>query len=221
MSRAGSVTSRLPAGADALLARLEHNAVEESRRQRQLGAAIGAALAAHAIALLLQLPEIRREPVLAAPRVVATLYPTPRLTRPVAPAVKPRPQTKAVPVPDSTPAEPEPIEAPAPPIAEPAIYAPVAGEVVPPKKLFAPHPPYPDVARRVRREGVVELELLVERDGTISSVQAMTDLGFGLEQSALRTISTWKLEPALLRGRPIPVRYLLHVRFELDWASAG
>jgi protein TonB len=222
MTGAGSeAIGRREGGGDAVLARFERIAAEEARRRRQLGAAIGAALAAHAIALVLRLPEVRGEPELAAPRVIAKLYPTPQFARqPQAPPA-PKKRTRPVPVPDPTPAEPEPLRAETPPAPEPQAYALVEGDVLPPRKIYAPQPPYPDVAKRVRREGTVVLELLIERDGTISSIRPTTEIGFGLEESAVRTVSQWKLEPALLRGKPVPVLYRLHVRFELDWASAG
>jgi len=209
------------AGGDALLLRYERIALEEAQRRKLFGAALGAALAIHAVALVVHWPVSESEPVLSPPRVVATLYPTPALQqKPVAPPA-PKKKVKRQPVPDATPAEPEPLRAAEPAEAQPQPYALVAGDVVPPRKLFAPQPPYPDVARRIRREGVVILELLVERDGTISSIRSTTELGFGLEESALSTVRSWRLEPALLHGKPIAVLYRLHVRFELDWHEQG
>jgi protein TonB len=220
----GAVPATQPAGAgDALLARLERNAAEEARRRRKLGRMIAIAAAVHLVALAVRLPEVEREREVVTARVVAKLAPTPILRQEPKPEPKPKPKPeKKIPVPDPTPVEPEPPTPAEPepvPVATP--YALVQGDVVPPRKIHAPHPPYPEVARRARRQGTVKLELLVERDGTISAVEATSDVGFGLEESALRTVSSWKLEPALLHGEPVPVRYLLNIRFELDGARVG
>jgi len=217
----------------AYVAQLDERAAEDARRKRILTHAVLAAIALHlAIAFLVPRPEpapIVEEVV----REVIRLTQTPRFAPPPPKPVEPRAPTRRVPVPDPTPEEPEPIRAIEPPLApividtdlagipeapppppEPAIRF-VSGEVVAPRKLFAPDPAYPEIARRIRKQGVVVLQLRLATDGTVESIEPLTSIGFGLEESAVDAVSKWRFGPATLRGEPIPVIYNLSIRFSL------
>jgi len=216
----------------AYVAQLDERAEEDARRRRILTQAVLAALALHlAIAFLVPRPEpapIVEEVV----REVIRLTQTPRFAPPPPKPVEHRAPTRRVPVPDPTPEEPEPIRAvepalqpiviepdlagipEAPPPPEPVIRF-VSGEVVAPAKLFAPDPAYPEIARRIRKQGVVVLQLRLAADGTVESIEPLTALGFGLEESAVAAVSKWRFGPATLRGEPIPVLYNLSIRFSL------
>ena len=86
----------------------------------------------------------------------------------------------------------------------------------PPRVLHRIDPVYPEAARRMRRQGTVILEAEIGRDGVLRSARAVnTPLGAGLEESALKALSTWKFAPAELNGQPVSVYYRLSVTFRL------
>jgi protein TonB len=222
-----------PSRADALLAQLELEADDDARRRRLLTRSVTAAVALHvAIALLVPMPESPPAPV----QVVTDIFkilPAPRFQPPPPPEVLPQAPARRVPVPDPTPNEPEPLrvlepapveialpvdtllgDLPTPPPLEPATRV-VGGEVLAPVRLHAPSPVYPEVARRIRKEGVVVLELRLGADGSIAALRPLTALGFGLEESAVEAVSKWRFAPATYRGKPVPVLYNLSVKFSL------
>lgn len=75
---------------------------------------------------------------------------------------------------------------------------------------------YPPGARRAKAEGKVQVEFVIEQDGTLSGVKALTHLPHGLEQEAIRLIkSAPKWTPATYEGRPIRQKMVLPVIFQL------
>jgi protein TonB len=223
--------------ADACLRHLDSLAAEEARRRRLLAHAVFAAALLHLlVALLVPRPATRAAAPAETARELFRVVVTPRFAPPpptVAPAA---PRARRVPMPDPTPDEPEPLRALAPPPAElplaldaelgalPAAPPPLApaaevhvvgGEVAAPAKLFAPQPDYPEVARRVRKQGTVVLRLRLDATGAIVAIEPLTALGFGLEEAAAAAVSRWRFAPASFRGEAVPVVYNLSVRFAL------
>jgi protein TonB len=76
-------------------------------------------------------------------------------------------------------------------------------------------PTYPEVARHLRREGVVIVEAVISREGTVVDVRLLKDPGFGMGDAALAAIRNWRYEPATLDGRRVSVYLTVRVRFEL------
>jgi len=85
-----------------------------------------------------------------------------------------------------------------------------------PEILFRSEPRYPEVARRLHKQGVVVIEAEIGRDGMVRSARAVSALGFGFEDSALAALRTWRFTPATLNGQPLPVIYRLSVTFKLQ-----
>jgi len=62
---------------------------------------------------------------------------------------------------------------------------------------------------------------VVQIAGTVDPQGAFTDLcvsqaaGEGLDEKAMEAVSTWKFEPATLRGEPVAVRVNVEVSFRL------
>jgi len=93
----------------------------------------------------------------------------------------------------------------------------VGGDVTPPiaiRKL--PEPQYTDVARKVRLQGMVILEAIIDRNGDVTDVRILKPLGMGLDNSALEAVKRWKFQPGTLHGQPVPVIYNLTVNFRLQ-----
>ena len=80
-----------------------------------------------------------------------------------------------------------------------------------------PLPPYPLVARRLGKEGVVLLAVLVAPDGRAADVRVLRSSGFApLDDSAVTTVrERWRFIPARRDGAPIESRVTVPIRFRL------
>lgn len=80
------------------------------------------------------------------------------------------------------------------------------------KKTFK----YPNQARRMNVEGKVYVQFVVDKDGTITEVQAIKGIGAGCDEEAVRVLENapkWK--PGKQRGVPVKVRIVLPINFKL------
>jgi len=149
-----------------------------------------------------------------------------------------RDQRRKIPIPDPTPDDPEPLLVDEVVIPEIAIVdfdlglgipeAPaslgvarsrplrVDGGVLPPRKIYAPWPPYTEAARKRRIQGVVILEAIIDAMGNVNDVKVLKGLPEGLTDSAVASIRDWKFKPATLEGRPVPVFFNLSIKFSLQ-----
>jgi periplasmic protein TonB len=92
----------------------------------------------------------------------------------------------------------------------------VGSGVKEPVPLVQPLPPYTEEARKKRTEGIVVLEAIIRRDGTVDSFKVVRGLGDGLDESAINTIATkWRFRPGTLKGTPVDVRANIEVRFRM------
>jgi len=76
-------------------------------------------------------------------------------------------------------------------------------------------PAYSEAAREVRIAGTVHLAVVVEKDGTPSSVHLLEGLGFGLDEEAAKAVKQWRFSPGTLDGKPVRVRATIEVAFKL------
>jgi protein TonB len=148
----------------------------------------------------------------------------------------PKPKAKKVPIPYPTPDEPEPIRIDepepdidipmlddmvfgipdAPPVAEPEGPIYVGGDVQKPEKVFSPQPQYTEIARKARVQGVVIVQAIIDKEGTVTNVKVLKGLSMGLSDEAVKAIKKWKFKPATLNGKPVDVYYNLTVNFRLQ-----
>ena len=91
----------------------------------------------------------------------------------------------------------------------------VGGDVLPPVKIFAPPLRYSEFSRRACSRGVVIIQAIIDRHGSVAAVRLLKDLPMGLPEEAMRTLATWLFEPATLYGQPITVYYSLALNFGL------
>lgn len=85
-----------------------------------------------------------------------------------------------------------------------------------PRMVNNPRPPYTPEARAAKLEGTLVLEATIGTDGRVSDVKILKWLGYGLDESAIETITTkWRFEPAMLNGQPVNVRANVEVTFRL------
>jgi periplasmic protein TonB len=85
-----------------------------------------------------------------------------------------------------------------------------------PEILVDPKPEYTEEARKSRTEGLVVIQAIVRKNGTVDSFHVLQSLGHGLDESAIRTIATkWRFKPAQLNGMPVDVLVNIEVRFRM------
>lgn len=92
----------------------------------------------------------------------------------------------------------------------------VGGAVSRPVALSQPQPRYSDVAKRVRLQGQVVLEAIIDKNGNVVDVKVRRGLPYGLSEEAVKAVQQWKFEPAKLNGKPVAVFYTLTVKFALQ-----
>jgi len=79
---------------------------------------------------------------------------------------------------------------------------------------------YPQAAIRAEKQGKVFLEILVEKDGTISEVKVVRGIGFGLDQEAERAVRSMpKWTPAKYNGSAVKVKMHVPISFAIGGAD--
>ena len=81
--------------------------------------------------------------------------------------------------------------------------------------------PYTDEALALGIEGTVVLIVLVRQDGSVGAANVSESLEQSLDRSALRTVRTWKFDPATRAGEPVAVVVEINVDFELPEERSG
>ena len=85
-----------------------------------------------------------------------------------------------------------------------------------PEVLFDPRPEYTEEARKSRVEGVVQIQAVIRKNGTVDSFRILRGLGYGLDESAIRTIGAkWRFRPGQLNGVPVDVLANIEISFRL------
>lgn len=76
---------------------------------------------------------------------------------------------------------------------------------------------YPGIARENGVEGTVVVQFVVEKDGSITDVKVIRDIGAGCGAEAMRVVNKMpKWNPGKQRGRPVRVQFNLPVKFKLE-----
>lgn len=88
----------------------------------------------------------------------------------------------------------------------------------PPVPILHPMPVYPEKFRKSGIQGVVVLEVIVLKDGTVGDARVtkslMAEPG-GLDDEALLTIKQWKFKPALYNEKPVKAKVTVPMSFSL------
>jgi TonB family protein len=106
----------------------------------------------------------------------------------------------------------------APAAAQPQFGAPVrvGGNIRAPRKLQDVKPVYPVSMRTAGREGVVPIEAVVGKDGTVTTVRVVSaDVHPDFAIAAADAVRQWKFSPTLLNGQPVEVVMMVSVTFTL------
>jgi len=83
------------------------------------------------------------------------------------------------------------------------------------KAISLPQPPYPPLARQIRLQGAVLVQILVDETGRVISAHAVSGSSFlttGAEEAARRA----RFTPTLLNGQPVKVQGVITYNFVLQ-----
>lgn len=131
-----------------------------------------------------------------------------------APAPAPLPALSSASAPAGAPVVKADGEAPARPVAR-GPMKPVSGGILNGKALSLPAPLYPEVARRTRAGGTVEVEVVIDLSGKVITAKAVKGplmLQAAAEDAARRA----KFSPTLLSGQPVKISGLITYNFSLQ-----
>ena len=93
----------------------------------------------------------------------------------------------------------------------------VGGNIRVPRKLQDVRPIYPASMRAAGREGVVPVEAIIGRDGTVTSVRVLTaQVHPDFAIAAVDAVRQWRFSPTLLNGAPVEVVMNVSVTFNLS-----
>jgi TonB family protein len=92
----------------------------------------------------------------------------------------------------------------------------VGGAVSRPEKFYAPPPVYTEEARKMRLQGVVIIEAVIDKEGCVRRNQILKGMPLGLSRAALAAVEKWVFEPAALDGKPVKVYYTLTINFQVQ-----
>jgi protein TonB len=91
----------------------------------------------------------------------------------------------------------------------------VGGQVEESKKIYAPQPEYPQIAKMARVQGLVRLAAVISKDGTIQDLHLIGGPPL-LVKAAMDAVSRWRYQPTLLNGEPVDVDTEIDVNFTLQ-----
>ena len=92
----------------------------------------------------------------------------------------------------------------------------VVDGITAPRRLEMVMPRYTEEAKKERVQGMVIVQAVIDKDGTVSEVDVLKGLPLGLSEAAAEAIRQWTFEPARNEeGRPVAVYYNMTVNFTL------
>jgi TonB family protein len=93
----------------------------------------------------------------------------------------------------------------------------VGGNVRAPRKQVDVRPVYPAAMREVGVMGLVPIEAIIGRDGTVSSVRVLSaQVHPDFAIAAVDAVRQWHFTPTLLNGAPVEMVMTVSVRFDLE-----
>jgi len=92
---------------------------------------------------------------------------------------------------------------------------PVKPCVVLPHPVYQPDPEYPKKALKKKLEGDVWMTVIVGTDGSTHDIAVTKSLDPSLDEEAVKSVKTWKFDPATVDGKPVAFKLTISVSFHL------
>ena len=108
---------------------------------------------------------------------------------------------------------------PPPPLPETTPPIRIGSKIQAPTLVHRVEPFYPPVAVSARLQGLVILEALVDRDGTVADVKVLRSAGSVLDREALIAVRQWRYAPLLLNGQRLRFVVTVLLSFSVDTAT--
>ena len=89
------------------------------------------------------------------------------------------------------------------------------GDVKPPVLIERVEPVYPEIERKIHKEGIVILEAIITSEGAVDDVKVLKSADAILDEAAQRAVRQWRYRPATLNGRAVRVYLTVTVSFQL------
>jgi TonB family protein len=83
----------------------------------------------------------------------------------------------------------------------------------PPQPKQTPEPSFPARASAESKTGMVTLNVIVAKDGTVAMARSITPDNYGFSESAEETVRAWHFKPATCDGRAIAMEMNVEVNF--------
>ena len=93
---------------------------------------------------------------------------------------------------------------------------PVSGEVKRPKILVRIEPKYPEHARRIKLEGWVAVECIVDKNGRTQNLRIVGSSHEIFEPAAIEALQAWRFSAGTLNGEAVNTIFTLRVNFQLS-----
>lgn len=92
---------------------------------------------------------------------------------------------------------------------------PVGGEVLSPTIIYRVSPAYPAAAHKIRLQGSVTVQAIIDRTGQLRNVAILRSSSPLFNEAALAAVEQWKFLPGSMRGRPVDTIFELKIMFKL------
>jgi TonB family protein len=109
--------------------------------------------------------------------------------------------------------EKNPRQQPKTALGQPDKIATIGHGVQPPQPVFTPEPAFTDRASREDFEGIVVLNVVINKTGRVQNIRLVRPLGMGMDEAAVDTVKTWRFKPSTRNGEPMDVEMNIEVAF--------
>lgn len=84
-----------------------------------------------------------------------------------------------------------------------------------PRALKMRDPQYTNAAREAGVSGDDGMQIVVNERGLLEVIRVASHLGYGLDESAVKEVASWKFTPARIEGKPVAVTLRVEMSFHL------
>ena len=84
-----------------------------------------------------------------------------------------------------------------------------------PKAIKQAHPKYTPNAMRLKIQGMVKLQIVIDANGTVDRARVVQSLHPELDAQAIAILKMWAFEPGKYKDKPVPVVMSLDFDFRL------
>ncbi|MFI5098618.1 MAG: energy transducer TonB [Candidatus Acidiferrales bacterium] len=95
------------------------------------------------------------------------------------------------------------------------VYPPGVDGLTTPTCYYMPNPPFSEEARRSKVSGSLTAEAVINSEGRLENARIVRGLPYGLNETTIATMKTWKCNPAQKDGKPVPTIVQFEVHFRL------